>query len=122
MALLGAVVVRIDLRPELDLLDDRLRLVLARFPGLERGLVLVLAVVHELGNRRPRCGCHLDQVEVGLLGQPERIVDAYDPDLLAGRADKPDLGDPDALVNAWFDADVTSLASPISRPCTDRRR
>src|ERR1700722_14186331 len=29
VALLGAVVVRVDLRPELDLLDDRLRLVLA---------------------------------------------------------------------------------------------
>src|SRR5262249_61848176 len=25
-----------------------------------------------------------------------------------------------ALVNAWFDADVTSLASPVSRPCTGR--
>ena len=120
MALLRPVVVRIDLRPELDLLDDRLRLVLARFPGLERGLVLELAVVHELGDRRPGGGCHLDQVEVGLLGQPERIVDAYDPHLLAGRADQPDLGDPDALVNAWFDADVTSLASPVSRSCTDR--
>ena len=119
MAPLGAVVVRVDLRAELDLLDDRLCLVLARFPGLEGGLLLVLALVHELGDRRPRCRCHLDQVEVGLLGQPERIVDAYDPHLLAGRADKPDLGDPDALVNAWFDADVTSLASPISRPCTD---
>src|SRR5262249_58323389 len=120
VALLRPVVVRVDLRPELDLLDDRLRLVLARFPGLERGLVLVLAVVHELGDRRPGRGCHLDQAEVGLPGQPERIVDAYDPHLLAGRADKPDLGDPDALVNAWFDADVTSLAFPVSRPCTDR--
>src|SRR5881394_298599 len=40
VALLGAVVVRVDLRAQLDLLDDRLRLVLARFPGLDRGLVL----------------------------------------------------------------------------------
>jgi hypothetical protein len=29
MALLGAIVMRVDLRPELDLLDDGLRLVLA---------------------------------------------------------------------------------------------
>src|SRR5262249_60196764 len=67
-------------------------------------------------DRRPGCGCHLDQVEVRFLGQPERIVDAYDSHLLAGRADKPDFGNPDALVNAWFDADVTSLASPVSPP------
>src|SRR5205807_6030769 len=72
--------------------------------------VLERSVVHELADRRPGCGCHLDQVEVGFLGQPERIIDAYDPHLLAGRADKPDFGTPDALVNAWFDADVTSLA------------
>src|SRR5207245_1438931 len=75
-----------------------------------------LSVVHELADRRPGCGCHLDQVEVGFLGQPERIVDAYDPHLLAGRADKPDFGNPDALVNSWFDADVTSLALLFSRP------
>jgi hypothetical protein len=35
VALLGAVVVRVDLRPELDLLDDRLGLVLAGLSGLQ---------------------------------------------------------------------------------------
>jgi hypothetical protein len=35
VALLGPVVVRIDLRPQLDLLDHSLGLVLARLPGLE---------------------------------------------------------------------------------------
>ncbi len=38
------------------------------------------------------------------------------PYLLAVRADKPDFGNPDALVNTWFDADVTSLASPVIPP------
>jgi hypothetical protein len=112
--------VRVDLGPELDLLDDRLCLVFPRFPGLERGLVLELAVVHELADRRPRRGRHLDQVEIGFLGQPERIVDADDPYLLAVRADEPDLWDPDALVNTGFDADVTSLAFPSSAPVPTR--
>src|SRR5215475_3280717 len=110
MALLGPVVVRIDLRPELDLLDDRLGLVLARFPGLERGLVLELAVVHELGDRRPGHGRNLDQVEICLLGQPERVLNGNDSDLLAVRADEPDFRYPDALVDTRFGADVTSLS------------
>src|SRR5260370_8235296 len=109
MATLGGVVVRVDLRPELDLLDDRLRLVLARFPGLERGLVLELAVVHQLAHRGSCGRRHLHQIKVGLLRQPERIANGYNPDLLAVRANEPDFGDTDTLVNSRFGADVTSL-------------
>ena len=83
MALLGAVVVRVDLRPDLDLLDDRLRLVLARFPGLERRLILELAEVHELADWRPCRRRDLNKVKVRLLRQPERVIDRHDPDLLA---------------------------------------
>src|SRR5205823_10343374 len=123
VALLRPVVMWVDLGPELDLLDDRLGLVLAGLPGLERGLVLELAVVHELADRWPCRGRDLDQVEVGLLGQPERIIQGNDPYLLAVRADEPYLGNPDALVDTGFDADVTSLgflppASP-GRVCRD---
>jgi len=113
MALLGAVVVRVDLRAELDLLDDRLRLVLARFPGLDRGLVLELAVVHELTDRRPCRRGNLDQVEIGLLREPERLGDRDDPNLLALGADKPDLRGADAVVDTRFDADVTSTGSSV---------
>src|SRR5690606_15112568 len=60
VTLLGLVVVRVDLRTELDLLDDRVRLVLPRLTRLHRGLVLELAVVHELGDGRTRGGRHLD--------------------------------------------------------------
>jgi hypothetical protein len=45
-----------------------------------------------------------------LLSQPERVVNRYDPDLLAVRSDKPDFGNADALVNTRFGADVTSLS------------
>jgi len=108
VALLGAVVVRVDLRPDLDLLDDRLRLVLARLPGLERRLVLELAEVHELADRRPRGRRHLYEVEVCLLGQPQSVGDRDDPDLLAGWAYEANFRYPDTVVDTRFSADVTS--------------
>ena len=52
VTLFGVVVVRVDLRPELHFLDDRVRLVLARLTGLHGRLVLELPVVHELADRR----------------------------------------------------------------------
>jgi len=108
VTLLGAVVVRVDLRPDLDLLDDRLRLVLARFPGFERRLVLELAEVHELADRRPCRRRDLHEVEIGLLGQSQRVGDRYDPDLLARRAYETNFRYPDAVVDSRFSADVTS--------------
>jgi hypothetical protein len=100
--------VRVDLRAELDLLDDRVDLVLARFSRLHGGFVLELAEVHELGDGRLGHRGHLDEVEVRLSGQTERVLDAHDADLLAVRADQTHLRDPDALVDARF-ADVLLL-------------
>ena len=108
VTLLGLVVVRVDLRPELHLLDDRVHLVAARFTGLLRGLVLELAVVHELADRRPGGRRDLDKIEIGLLGQPERIADGDDADLLTVRTDEPHFGDADPVVDAGFDADGAS--------------
>ena len=56
VTLLGLVVVRVDLRPKLHLLDDGVRLVASRFASLLGVLVLPLAVVHELADRRPGFG------------------------------------------------------------------
>jgi hypothetical protein len=64
VTLFGVVVVLVDLRPELHFLDLRLGLVAACFPGLLRSLVLELAVVHELADRRPRGGSDLDEIKV----------------------------------------------------------
>ena len=50
------------------------------------------------------------------MGQPERVIDRDDPDLLAVRADKPYFGNPDALVDTGFGADVTSLGLISSGP------
>ena len=108
VALLGLVVVGVDLRSELLLLDHGELLVAAGLPGLLRALVLELAVVHELADRRAGGGGDLDEVELGLLRQPQGVLDAHDADLLAVRADQADLGNADAVVDARLCADGVS--------------
>src|SRR5699024_3649774 len=107
VAALGLVVVGVDLQAHPDLLLDRVRLVLARFTGLQVGFVLVLAVIHETGDRRVRAGRDLDQVEICFLGETQGVLDPDLADLLAGGPDQEDLGDPDLTVDALF-ADVGS--------------
>jgi len=108
VTLLGLVVVRVDLRPQLHLLDDGLRLVLASFAGLLRVLVLELSVVHELAHRRPGGRGDFDQVEVGLLCQPKGIADSDDADLLTVGSDQADLGNANPVVDAMLDSDGAS--------------
>ena len=67
VTLLGLVVVRVDLRAKLHFFDDRVGLVAPRLACLLGVLVLELAVVHELADRRTCRRCHLDQVEICLL-------------------------------------------------------
>ena len=74
VALLGLVVVHADLRPELDLLDVDLRLVLPRELGLLLLLVPVLAVVHHPADRRVCLRRHLDEIEVLRVRVLERLV------------------------------------------------
>src|ERR687885_695271 len=112
VALLRAVVVRVDLQPEPDLLQDRVRLVAARLAGLHVRLVLELAEVHELADRGAGQRGDLDQVEVGLLRQLQRLLDADDADLLPVGADQPHLGDADAVVDPGL-ADVVLLRDVV---------
>ncbi|GLU48124.1 hypothetical protein Nans01_24750 [Nocardiopsis ansamitocini] len=91
---------RVDLGTELDLLDDRVGLVLARLTGFDRGLVLELSVVHQLGDRRTGGRCDLYEVEIGLLCETQGVVDRDDSDLLPVGSYEADLGYPDAVVNA----------------------
>lgn len=108
MALLRPVVVRVDFQPKSDLLEDRVRLVLARFTVLDRGLVLKLPEIHELTDRRPGLRRDLDEVEIGLLGETQRVFNPDDADLLPVRADQPHLWDADTVVNPGL-ADVVLL-------------
>src|SRR4051794_16431701 len=123
VTLLGLVVVRIDLRPELHFLDDGLLLVASRFAGLECALVLELAEVHELAHRRPRHRSNLDQIQIDIRGQLQGALERHDADLLTLRTDQTDLTSPDLFVHAWFDADGASSercfsALPRPRPRT----
>src|SRR5438093_7959671 len=100
VALLGVVVVDSDLRPELDLLDVDLRLVLARELGLLLLLVPVLPPVHHLCDRRVGLSRHLDQVEVLGVRVVERLPRGLDAELLAVLPDQTDLRGPDRVVDA----------------------
>src|SRR4051795_7968029 len=99
MALLGVVVVLGDLRPELDLPDRDLLLVLARGLLALGLLVLVLRVVQHPAHGRLGVGRDLDEVEIPLLGVAERLGRLQDAHLLAVWSDETDLWHADALVD-----------------------
>ena len=99
MVLLGVVVVLGDLRAELDLAHGDLLLVLARLLDLLGLLVLVLGVVEHAADRRARLGGDLDEVEVALLGEGERVGRLQHADLVALVVDQAHLGHANALVD-----------------------
>jgi hypothetical protein len=70
-----------DLRPELDLLDVDLRLVLARELRLLLLLVAVLPVVHHPRDRRIRLRRDLDQIETLVEGVLHGLLRGLDPEL-----------------------------------------
>jgi hypothetical protein len=92
--------VRVDLEAEPDLLENRVGLVAPRLTRLHVGLVLELAVVHELGDGRTSVRGNLDQVEVCVLGELQGDCRGDNADLLPAGADEPDLGDADPVVDA----------------------
>src|SRR5215204_4128265 len=96
--LLELVVVHIDFRSELDLLDLDHALVLLRFTGELLLLVLILAKVHDPAKRR-HCGRRdLDQVEPLLTRNDQRLWRRHDPQLLSGLVDDADFANTNAFV------------------------
>jgi hypothetical protein len=120
---LRLVVVHVDLQTESNLFEDRVRLVATRFLRLLRSFVLELAVIHDLGNGRLAIGGHLNQIEVCLLGKLEGDVDTDDADLLTGRSDEANLGNPDTVVGTGI-ADALLLLSLVrhARTCSSGYR
>ena len=108
MALLHVEIVVVNLQAETNLLDFRGALVAASFTSLDLLVVLELAVINELGDRRLRVRGHLDEIEVCLLGQVQRDGSRDDAHLLALRADQAYLRDANLVVNTWFVADDDS--------------
>ena len=108
VALLGLVVVSVDLGSQLLFLDDGLLLILARLACLLSRLVLVLAVVHDLADRRSGVRGYFDKVEIGIRGDAEGVFDAHNAYLLATWSDQADFRDSNALVDAGLSADGAS--------------
>ena len=99
MALLGGVVVGIDLRAELDLLDRDRALVLARQLLLLLLVVAVLAVVHHPADGRIRVRRDLDEIEVLRPRILQGLVARLDADLRSVVVDQPHLRYADRLVD-----------------------
>src|SRR6266536_1378266 len=108
-ARLRLVVVVVDLGPHLHFLQGHQALLAPGLLGLDGLLVLVLRVVHQLGDRRPRQGRDLDQIEIGATCDPQSGLRVHDPELLAVRTDHPELRRPDTVVDSRLNADATSL-------------
>jgi hypothetical protein len=90
----------VDVRPHLDFLDlDRL-LLLAGLGSLLLGLVLVPAIVEQLGDGRDGIGRDLDEVQTGLLGELKGAVDRDGAVVDTLRVDQLDFGDTNLFVDA----------------------
>src|SRR6185437_7883660 len=120
VSLLGVVVVDADLRPELDLLHLDLALVLAGLFRLLLLLVLVLPVVHDLGDRRVGLGRGLDEVEVIPVGVLARLLRGLDSELSTVVVEQPDAGDADRIVDARRVA--RRRAGLVERPASGPQR
>ena len=100
VAHLDVVVVHVGVGPELDLfhLDDLL--LLAGFGFAFLRLVLVLAEVHDLADRRRGVGRDLDQVQPGGFGQCHGAFRRHHAHILAFRSNQSNFGCPDPVVDA----------------------
>ncbi|GAB3585578.1 hypothetical protein GCM10027406_34160 [Leifsonia lichenia] len=88
----------VDLEAEPHLFEDGVRLVAPGLLGLLRSLVLELAVVHDLRDRRLGVGSNLNQIQVCFLRESEGDLDFDDADLLTAGADKSNFGDADTVI------------------------
>ena len=97
---LHLVVVVVDHRAELDLLDLDDLLLLAGFGLLLLLLEPILAVIQDLADRRRGVGRNLDQIEPGLLGLGQCVCDGDSSEVCTVGADQVNLFDADVLVGA----------------------
>jgi len=90
----------VDVRAHLDLFDLDDLLLLARLVRPLLRLVLELADVEDLADRRIGIGRDLDEVEADRVGARLRVADRDDPDILPILIDETDLSDVDFAVDA----------------------
>jgi len=97
--LLGGVVVRIDLRSELDLFQAGPRLLPAGLLQLHVLFVLVLAVIHDPTHRRICLRRDLDEIQIERAGLIQGLSGLDDPDLRSVMPDQANLCHPDPVVD-----------------------
>src|SRR5439155_19604075 len=100
VALLGRVVVAVDLRAHLHLFDLHLGLLALGFLRLQAQLVAVLPVVEQPAHRWVRLRGDLDEVQVQLARDPQRVWEPHDPDPAPVRPDETNLRRPDPGVHS----------------------
>ena len=94
------VIVVVDHRPELDLLDLDDFLFFAGFRRLLLRLELVLAVIQDLGDGRNGVGGDLDEIKPGRLGKTNGGFGGDDAFVVTGIIDQLNLAGADLLVDA----------------------
>src|SRR3984957_19407691 len=97
---LHLVVVIVDHRPQLDLLDLDDLLLLARLGGFLLRLIFVFAEIEDFADRRDRIRRDLDQIEPGLLRHGYGGADFRDALVGAVFVDELNLANADLLVDA----------------------
>src|SRR6516164_1713628 len=128
---LHVVIVVVDHRPELDLLDLDDLLFLAGFRRLFLRLVFIFAVIENFADGRGRIGGDLDEIKPGLLGLVQSDLNFNRPVIVAALVDQLDFTNTDLLDDAravlrgglrgsrWA-TNGSALLMPLQRPCCCR--
>jgi hypothetical protein len=87
---------------DLDLLELDRPAPLARVVDFLAGLVLELAIVHDLADGRVRARGNFDDIEPFFARNPESFGDRYDAELFSIRRNEPDLLGPDLSIDSDF--------------------
>jgi hypothetical protein len=131
VVLLGGVVAHVDLGAKLHLLDLDLDLLLAGGLGLAVLLILELAIVHDLADRRLRVGSDLHEVEVLLVGDALGVANAEQTKLGTIDADQAAGTRVDLVVDArtlvlgyllHLPSSVPHGIKKLPQPCQPRRQ
>ncbi len=96
---LGVEVAGTDLRPVLHLLDPYVDRLASRFLGSLRRIELELAIVHDSGDGWIRQWGNLDQVEIELTGDVQRLGEQLDTELLSIGVDQAHFASADTIVD-----------------------
>lgn len=112
MALLGFVVVVIDLEAEPDFFQSHVGLILPSFTSLLGRFIFELAVVHEFDNRWLGLRRNLYKVQIGRASKVECLSDGDNSNLFSVWSDESDLWNSNAIVNTRL-ADVLLLLKMI---------